>query len=135
LNSFTGGSIWTDNENVYYSHDTTQYILNKTTNTWEPWTWEGFVPSDKKYIWTDGENFYYSSNTNQYLLDKNTHTWNPISWGSLSFYGNNVWSDGTNIYYSDYNTQYKLFHRLPNKILVSNINNEFVSMDAKTLVE
>ena len=75
LNSFYGSLIWTDGDNIYYSNNTYQYMLDKTTNTWNTKIWNNqpnsFTGTD---IWTDGDNIYYSNNNSQYVLDKSTST-------------------------------------------------------------
>ena len=102
-------SIWTDGENIYYSNYSDQYVLNKTTSTWIPKTWNGYTSVFALYIWTDGENIYYSSGSKQYVLDRATSTWTSKTWSGLtSFNGGGVWTDGETIYYSNNSDQYVL---------------------------
>lgn len=109
LTSFSGGNIWSDGTNIYYSGSSNQYVLDKSTSTWSAKTWNGFSNLNGSYIWTDGTNIYYSLSSSQYVLDLTTSTWTAKSWTGLSsLSGNNVWSDGTNIYYSGTNNQYVL---------------------------
>ena len=104
-----GFSIWTDGTNIYYSNQSNQYVLNKSTSTWEAKTWSGLTSFDGRSIWTDGDNIYYSSGTSQYVLNKSTSTWTKKTWSGLtSFAGVAVWTDGDNIYYSNYSDQYVL---------------------------
>ena len=105
--SVDGAQLWTDGENIYYSSDTFQYQLDKTTSTWNKKNWSGFTNLDGVYgPWTDGENIYYSLGTAQYQLDKATSTWTSKTWNGLTnFNGAYVWTDGTNIYYSFYITE------------------------------
>lgn len=105
----SGGSIWTDGENIYFSGGTVskQYVLDKATSTWNPKTWNGLSSPSGELIWTDGENIYFSAYVNsrlnaQYVLDKSTSTWNEKIWNGFNeLNGYNVWTDGENIYYSD----------------------------------
>ena len=105
----SGRYIWTDGENIYYSYNNTQKILNKSVPTWSDKIWTGLTRFYGQNIWTDGENIYYSENSDQYVLDKATSTWSPKTWtGLTNFDGRCVWTDGENIYYSDSLTQYVL---------------------------
>ena len=113
LTSFYGANIWTDGTNIYYSYSSGsnyQYVLDKSTSTWNTKTWNGYNYINGYQIWTDGDNIYYSDGSNQYVLDKSTSTWNTKSWtGLTSFSGANIWTDGENIYYSAGNSaQYVL---------------------------
>ena len=106
LTSFSGGDIWTDGDNIYYSASSTQYVLNKSTSTWSTKSWTGLTSFSGGGIWTDGENIYYSNFSTQYILDKSTSTWTSKSWSGLTnFSGNYIWTDGENIYYSNGSTQ------------------------------
>ena len=118
-NGFTninGSGIWTDGANIYYSKGSTQYVLNKDTNTWVEKTWNTTMVGetlefDGADIWTDGDNIYYSSSytTSQYVLNKTTNIWQPTGWEGLQFpSGKRIWTDGANIYYSNGSTQYAL---------------------------
>ena len=107
--SFNGSSVWTDGDNIYYSNQSNQYVLNKSTSTWSSKSWGSLTSFYGGCIWTDGENIYYSNGSAQYVLDKATSTWNTKTWNGLtSFSGQYVWTDGDNIYYSNYSTQYVL---------------------------
>ena len=76
LTSFDGQYIWTDGENIYYSSDSTQYVLDKSTSTWTTKTWTGLTSFRGGYVWTDGERVYYSRNAySQYVLDKANRDW------------------------------------------------------------
>jgi len=101
--------IWTDGENIYYSYNTNQYVLNKPASTWTQKTWSGLTNFSGVDIWTNGENIYYSSRSDQYVLGKNTSTWSQKTWSGLtSFSGSDTWTDGENIYYSSGSSQYVL---------------------------
>jgi len=118
LTSFIGEHIWTDGESIYYSYETDQYVLDKSTSTWTTKTWNGLTSFNGANIWTDGENIYYSSSSDQYVLDKATSTWNAKIWNGLtSFNGANIWTDGENIYYS--NTSPANYVFLSNNITLS----------------
>ena len=111
LTSFFGGSsIWTDGENIYYSEDTKQYVLNRETSTWEPKTWNGVTSLNGGQIWTDGNDIYYSTfkgsgadgSYYHYVLNRETSTWESKTWyGFIQFTGEFIWTDGENIYYSN----------------------------------
>ena len=99
LTSFNGQYVWTDGDNIYYSYDSDQYILDKSTSTWSTKTWSGLTSFSSEDIWTDGENIYYSYDSDHYILDKSTSTWSAKTWnGVTSFYGGYIWTDGDNIY-------------------------------------
>jgi hypothetical protein len=119
LTRFDGSDIWTDGENIYYSglsNDTTyyaNYILDKSTSTWQEKTWYGKNIFEGHDIWTDGENIYYSGRPSDvafhsyknYILDKSTSTWSDKTWNGFednSFNGKDIWTDGENIYLSKY---------------------------------
>lgn len=121
LTEFNGNCVWTDGQNVYYSNNQEQYVLNQETSTWEEKIWYGSMTYPMGYeIWTDGQSFYwtesYSLNNktyyNHYVLNKNTSTWEPTVFYGLdnasSFAGNSVWTDGQKTYYSYYEEQYVL---------------------------
>ena len=102
LTSFDGRYIWTDGKDIYYSKDSSQYVLDRSTLTWSTKTWTGLTSFDGTNIWTDDENIYYSDNTNQYILNKSTYTWSTKTWSGTSPLsgGLSIWTDGANIYYS-----------------------------------
>lgn len=107
--SITGLGIWTDGENIYFSYNGTNLVLNKSTSTWSTKTWMGMGNFSGEDVWTDGENIYYSTTTQQYILNKSTSTWSPKTWnGFTDLIGKNVWTDGENIYYSKSSNQYIL---------------------------
>ena len=101
--------VWTDGDDVYYSNNSQQYVLNKATSTWETKTWGGLTSFVASNVWTDGDNIYYSNKTNHYVLNKQTYTWSGMTWSGISnFYGGNIWTDGDNTYYSADASQYVL---------------------------
>ena len=109
--SIVGRDIWTDGENIYYSFNNSQYILDKSTSTWVPTTW--WLTFSGRDIWTDGENIYLSDtdgwNGHQYIFDKSTSTWTAKTWnGFAKIDGNDIWTDGNNVYYSSGSKQYIL---------------------------
>ena len=118
-NGFTkisGDGIWTDGENIYYSDREKQYVLDKTTDTWNEKTWNGLTSFLANSIWTDGENIYCSYNGGSfryvhYVLNKETSTWEIKTWNGLTnFYGCYVWTIGDNIYYS-FNGQHYVLNK------------------------
>ena len=58
--SFSGGYIWTDGTDIYYSNYDTQRVLNKSNLTWETKTWNGLTSFNGNNIWTDGDHIYMS---------------------------------------------------------------------------
>ena len=109
LSSFSGIAVWTDGTDIYFSYNTSHYVLNKTTSTWSAKIWSGLTSFEGYRIWTDGTDTYYSNGNSQYVLDKSTSTWNAKTWNGLSsFDGQRVWTDGTDTYYSNGNSQYVL---------------------------
>ena len=112
LGDFTGyGSrVWTDGDNVYYSDNGSDYVLNKSTNTWEEKVWTGPLTSfNAENIWNDADNVYYSDGSQQYVLNKISGEWETKTWNGLSnLHKGCIWIDGDNIYYSDYNDHYVL---------------------------
>ena len=109
LAGFYGNNIWTDEDNIYFSYNSGQFVLDKSTSTWSTKTWNGLTAFFGSNIWTDGDNIYYSDGSEQYVLDKSTSTWNTKTWtGLIDFYAERIWTDGENIYYSYGNTQYVL---------------------------
>ena len=68
LTSFHANSVWTDGDNIYYSKDSEQYVLTKSTSTWTKKTWSGLTSFDGAQIWTDGDNIYCSNYDTQYYL-------------------------------------------------------------------
>ena len=104
-----GDYVWTDGIDTYYSRAAAQYILNKSTSTWNAKTWNGFTSIAGDRIWTDGTDIYYSNGIEQYILNKSTSTWSEKTWNGLtSFDAVYIWTDGTNIYYSSDTSQYQL---------------------------
>ena len=109
MTSFYGREIWTDGDNIYYSNNSNQYVLNKATSTWTTKTWTGLTNFYGEYVWTDGDNIYYSDGTTQKVLNKSTSTWSNKTWtGLINFSGYYVWTDGDNVYYSSGSDQYVL---------------------------
>lgn len=101
LSRFSGYNVWTDGNNIYYSQSDDQYVLNKSTDTWNVKDWEGYQNLlGGVGIWTDGSNTYYSNFDAQYKLDKATNTWIQKTWNLRPSYGYDVWTDGNNVYYS-----------------------------------
>ena len=107
-----GTNVWTDGNNTYYSNDTNQYQLDKTSLIWNKKTWVGLTSFNGAKVWTDGTNIYYYDETTEghYQLDKTTSTWSTKTWSGITglFYPNWVWTDGVNTYYSAGTKQYQL---------------------------
>jgi len=97
-----GGDVWTDGDNIYYSHGSAQYVLNKNTSTWTTKTWKGYTSFYGNEVWkSPNGNIYLKSD---YVLSKSTSTWQPITWKVLSLMDDLtvscIWTDGANTYYS-----------------------------------
>lgn len=96
-----GHNIWSDGNNIYWSHNSTHYMLNRSTNSWETKTWNGLTELDGEFdgerIWTDGINIYLSYGIS-YVLNKSTSTWSRIWLDQVFIYGDRIWTDGTNFY-------------------------------------
>ena len=91
---------------MYYSCYSDQYILDKSTYTWNSKVWNGYSDIYGGSIWSDGTNTYYSFGPDQYVLNKST--WNPKTWNGFSnIDGRQIWTDD-NIYYSCGPDQYVL---------------------------
>lgn len=104
-----GNNFWTDGDDVYYSYNNDQYVLNKTTGEWEAKIWTGLTYFDGRMTWTDGNDIYYSSYQDQYVLDKATSTWTAKTWNGFSnLDGRMIWKYNGAIYYSDSGNQYML---------------------------
>lgn len=107
--SVKGTQVWTDGVNVYYSSDTSQYQLDKTTSTWNTKTWLGLTSFYGADVWTDGATMYYSHQSQQFQLNKSNFTWEAKTWSGLTNgLGRYVWTDGDNVYYSNGSKQYQL---------------------------
>lgn len=101
LTNFNASYIWTDEDNIYYSNGSSQYILDKETSTWKETSWNGVTSFNGQYIWTDGDNIYLAVSSNiGYILDKETKTWNSIDMGKSISARSYIWTDGANLYYS-----------------------------------
>lgn len=110
LTDFDAENVWTCGDKIYYSSGSSgQYVLDKSSHTWLPMTWNGYNVSGK-YVWTDGVNYYYSGTIyNYYILDVATNTWSPITFNydvKATFTGSGVWTDGVNTYWSNINKHY-----------------------------
>ena len=115
LSTFNGMNVWTDGTNTYYINGSTQYVLDKETNTW-------IAESNFDYslggcnVWTDGINFYcsngYESASADYKFNTATKTWEPVTFSisidDIGIYnGARIWTDGSNVYFNaSYRNQY-----------------------------
>lgn len=111
-NGFTsvrGEYIWTDGKDTYCSNGSSQYVLNKETDTWETKTWTGLTSFNGYNVWTVDDDIYYSSGSTQYVLNKSTSTWETKTWtGLTSFNGQYIWTYNNDVYYSYGSSQYVL---------------------------
>lgn len=111
LTNFVGKWVWTDGDNIYYSFNGDNYVLDKSTSTWSTKTWNGTSAFDSSLIggavWTDGNDIYYSNGPDQFVLNKSTSTWTTKTWdGIYQPYASSIWTDGENIYYSSGSTNF-----------------------------
>ena len=91
--------IWNDGENVYYSNNDSQFVLDQETNIWTKKQWKGLENFSSWFIWSDGVDFYYSYDRENYVLNKSAGAWIKKTWNGLTdINGRDVWSDGINIY-------------------------------------
>lgn len=109
LTRVLGTEIWTDNENIYYSDSSNQYILkysNELNNpkTVIPITWSN-IPNNFNTIniWHVGDKTYYSDGNIHKIINEDTMSFDDFTeWkGLTNFYGYNVWESKNNIYYSE----------------------------------
>ncbi len=103
-----GNRIWTDGTATYFSNGTSQYILDKTANTWKEYEWQNvdLLNFFGEYVYKIDDVIYHSYNKYQYKLVDGQ--WQNMIWGGLANFNpnnNQVWSDGINIYYSNNNEQ------------------------------
>lgn len=107
-----GRDVWSDGNNLYYSKDEYQYVLDETTPipTWRRKYWnKSFLSINPggHNVWSDGTNLYYSgaSYNRQYKLVGGD--WVQTSF-NIDVYGEDVWSDGVNTYHSHNYDTHKL---------------------------
>ena len=112
--------MWTDGDDVYYSHGDNQYQLDRATSTWNKKTWNGKWGTYGEWLWRDGDDIYscYSQYQNFHnivyytKLDKTTSTWEegqhwPVESGYEYEYvlGMGIWTHNGNVYYSGLDRQ------------------------------
>ena len=102
FNNLSASQIWTDGDNIYYSNNWEQYILDKSTSTWNQVSASSYWHNNfyGSNVWTDGTNMYLSVNGYHYVLDKSNHSWVSKTWYGYSPDTSIMWTDGTNIYCS-----------------------------------
>ena len=104
-----GVAVWSDGNNVYYSYNSNQYVLDYEIENWVAKSWGGATSFLGYHVWTDGDNIYYSQRTTHAVLNKTSSTWTAKTWTGLTdFNGQRIWTDGENIYYSNGAEQYVL---------------------------
>ena len=113
-----GLDVWYCGDDVYYSYNSTQIVLNKTTGSWSSKSWANYIPYGR-HVWyhnASGLCFYtsrtpgtsYANGISRYLLP-DLQRWNDIEWmepdgGALYtryLNASHVWTDGVNTYYSN----------------------------------
>lgn len=69
-----GSNVWTDGEDIYYlsPYSQNQYVLDKSTSTWNIIGNYGNMYINSRSIWTDGDNTYNSSGAQITSSDRNT---------------------------------------------------------------
>lgn len=120
LTNIIAGAIWTDGINVYHSTGRSHYVLDITTSTWTPITFN--VNFSGTEVWSDGQNIYLvlfnisNNEISHYILDKSSSTWLLKSWNNLptilqtgySGSAHDFWTDGEKTYCSSGDEQYVL---------------------------
>ena len=121
LTNFYGNAMWSDGENIYYSLNADQFVLNKDTQTWERKEWNGLTTFVGHNVYTDGENVYMED----YVLDKTTNTWTETKWRSFPAANGvgNFWSDGETLYYT-YSGTTRVLNKTSNSWEIKNWNGE-----------
>lgn len=107
-----GDSVWTDGNDIYCGSGSSQFILNRTTQSWEDKIQSGI--SDVSFfgsmVWTDGTNIYHTNGGTIHILKDGV--WKEKTWdiSSVGQYPSNsaVWLDGETAYYSSGSYQYVL---------------------------
>lgn len=103
-----GDSVWTDGKDIYCGSGSSQFILNRSTRSWEDKIQSGI--SDVSFfgsmVWTDGTKVYHTNGGTLHVLDNGR--WKGKTNWSISPSKNTVWFDGTNVYYSNGTSQYVL---------------------------
>lgn len=103
----SGAGTWTDGIDIYYSNGSTQYVFNKSSQSWAMMTWNGCNNIFGNRVWSDGKSIYFSNVNEQYVLDVGSHTWTKMTWKGIenytAFQGLNIWTDGSK-YYLSYNS-------------------------------
>lgn len=108
LTHIVGTEIWSDNENIYYSNDNTQYILEYSNDNNNPKkaisiTWSNIPDNfDPVNIWHIGDTTYYSAGNIHKIINENTMSFDDFTeWKGLdSFRGEYIWKSNNNIYYT-----------------------------------
>ena len=100
LTDFDGKYIWSDGTNTYYSSGSSQYVLDKSNNTWLTKTWSGAsVKLDGRFIWYNpySNDWIYSNGSIHLALSGST--WETTEFtqtggGAASFTGSTIWYNG-----------------------------------------
>lgn len=119
LTHIVGTEIWSDNENIYYSNDETQYILEYSNDNNNPKkaisiTWSNLPDKfDTINIWRVGDKTYYSDGNIHKIINEDTMSFDDFTeWKGLTdFYGYNVWESKNNIYYNEQNKGYYILDK------------------------
>lgn len=97
----------------YYSDGNSQYVYNKTTNTFDTKvhrTTSGTIfKPNPSYMWALGDRLFHSNGSTHYEYKYDTTYdvwyWEPVTFsGMTNFSANAIWSDGDNTYYRVTNT-------------------------------
>lgn len=106
--TFEGQNIWNYRGETYCSYGTDQFVLNKSTSTWEAKVWNSLPQNGfgAGGIWIDEveDKVYMSKSSNNYVLDEDTDTWESMDWGEIEpgFSSFGVWHQGENYYSNRY---------------------------------
>lgn len=111
-NSFNTKYIWSDNNNnVYYSYESNQYRLNKTTLEWTKISWsDSNLQLNGSKIIKVNNYIYYFKNNEYYIFDEvSGNTWVKYNWeNNIIIDGTYIWSIDNHYYYSNLQQQFRL---------------------------
>lgn len=94
-------SLWTDNNELYYSNGGTQKIINLETLTIVAKVWQEFSPASGNCVINYGNKVYSFDANGYYMLNNNTGIFEETVIDSpVGLSGDRIWSDGINLYYT-----------------------------------
>ena len=101
--AFDAYAIWSYKGNIYCSSGSLQFVLNKSTSTWEEKVWNNAPSFFGNDVWVDEveDKVYINKGNNCYVLDEDT--WESMDWGEIKpglTFG--IWHQGENYYSNRY---------------------------------